>query len=136
MAKRVGLPPKAGASIMDEQKIQEIINKGGSTTKKVDELPPAPEAPDQTPLVSAALATTPSEPAAKKKAGSEEHPNTIKQTTVALTVGELARIRILRELRPKPRTQRKPAISLTEWVLEAVLEKLEREEKSLLPKNK
>lgn len=131
MAKRVGLPPKAGsASILDEKRIQEIINKGGSTTKQAEEVAPEPEQPAAQALAPMAPVQTP----ARKKAEVEEHPDTIKQTTVALTVGELARIRTLRELRPKPRTQRKPAISLTEWVLEAVLEKLEREEKSMLNK--
>lgn len=129
MAKRVGLPPKAGAaSVLDEKRIMEIINKGGSTTKQVEDAAAEPEQP-VTPAP--APAPTPVQASSRKKAEVEEHPDTIKQTTVALTVGELARIRTLRELRPKPRTQRKPAISLTEWVLEAVLEKLEREEKSL-----
>jgi hypothetical protein len=102
---KINLPPKrnqvdgqVSPEVVDEKKIQEIINKGGSTTKQA-----APE-----PL---------------------EDEDKLKQTTVSLTGKELNRILAVREKRGKSRTGRKLKVSLHDWIVEAVLEKLEKEEK-------
>ena len=55
----------------------------------------------------------------------------VKQINVKLLVPEVERINELRERRPRPRSGRKPGISLHDWIVEAVQEKIERDNAKL-----
>ncbi|WP_128546666.1 hypothetical protein [Larkinella soli] len=52
-----------------------------------------------------------------------------KAVNVKLTAGELATIRQLREQRPRSGRTRKITISVHDWIVEAVQEKIEREKR-------
>jgi predicted metal-dependent hydrolase len=84
---------------IDEKRISEVINKGGSTTKTIEQHPSDPEA-DQ-----------------------------LKNFNIKILQSELTTINELREKRPKIRGQKRLGISLHDWLIEAVKEKIERETK-------
>ncbi len=94
-------PPKKSGSPdnknekANEKKIQEIINKGGSTTNSV----------------------------------SPESNNELRSISIKLYDDELKSIKRLREQRPRQRGQKRLGISLHDWVVEAVKEKILRETK-------
>lgn len=50
-----------------------------------------------------------------------------KNFNIRILENELERINQLRELRPKGRGQKRPGISLHDWIIEAIQEKLEKE---------
>ena len=57
----------------------------------------------------------------------QENTNSFKNFNIKLMEIELSQINGLRQQRPKPRGQKRPGISLQEWLLEAIHEKIERE---------
>ena len=79
----------------NEKKIQEVINKGGSTTRS----------------------------------DSPESNNELRSISIKLYDNELQTIQKLREQRPRQRGQKRLGISLHDWVVEAVQEKILRETK-------
>lgn len=92
----ITLPPQkksisATALVADEKKISAVINKGGSTTKTVNE-----------PV------------------------DTFKNFNIKLLISELSVINELRDRMPKPRGKR-IAISLHDWIISAIKEKIERD---------
>lgn len=99
----MGMPPKKQIpaapemAVPDEEKVRGFISKGGSPAAE----PLAMPEPDAMPAV--------------------------KQINVKLLVPEVERINELRERRPRPRSGRKPGISLHDWIVEAVQEKIERD---------
>lgn len=88
------VPDKAAAK-QQEQKIDEIISRGGSSVKKVE----------------------------------TQEPERIKNFNIKITAGQLAVIDQLRAQRPRKPTSPKLAISLQDWILEAIQEKVKREKK-------
>lgn len=85
---------------VSEKDILDIINKGGTPTLK-----PKTE-----------------------KSKSKNAEKGVKGITLLLTFDEMSSIDNLRNLRPKARGKKK-AISLHDWIVEAVQEKIERESK-------
>lgn len=78
-----------------EQRIDEIINRGSTTVGKAE--PPEPE-----------------------------H---IKNFNIKIMSGQLATVDQLRAQRPRKPTSPKLAISLQDWIIEAIEEKIQREKK-------
>ena len=106
----MGMPPKKQIpaapemAVPDEEKVRGFISKGGSPAAEPLAMPePEPDAM----------------PAAKQPA--------VKQINVKLLAPEVERINELRERRPRPRSGRKLGISLHDWIVEAVQEKIERD---------
>lgn len=54
----------------------------------------------------------------------------IKQINIKLLSKEVEAIKILREMRPKGRGAKRLAISLHDWIIEAIKEKLKRDNKT------
>lgn len=106
------LPPKKEqgneAPKDTDTKLQEFIVKGG---KVKDEVTPS-SAPANTPMLA------PLEPEA------------FKNFNIKIVESQMAAINALREKRPKPVGQKSPGISLHNWLLEAITEKLDRDGKS------
>ena len=99
----MGMPPKKQMpaapemAVPDEEKVRGFISKGGS-------------------------------PAAEPLAMPEpDAPPAIKQINVKLLAVEVESINELRNRRPKPRSGRKLGISLHDWIVEAVQEKIARD---------
>lgn len=63
------------------------------------------------------------------KESTTDNPDAIKFLNMKLTAGVLERIRVLREKRPRKIGSPKLGVSAHDWILEAIVEKLEREEK-------
>ena len=78
-----------------EQKIDEIINRGSTTVGKAE-----PQEPEQ-----------------------------IKNFNIKIMSGQLATVDQLRAQRPRKPTSPKLAISLQDWIIEAIEEKIQREKK-------
>lgn len=62
---------------------------------------------------------------------SEKELLTVKNFNVRIMSDRLNEVNSLRDLRPKKPLSPKPGISLQDWVLEAIEEKIKREQKSL-----
>lgn len=92
--KDTGTDSSQQGDIASEKKINDIINKGGSTTKK-----------------------------------EELEEDTFKNFNIKILKSELESINTLRQKRPKTRSQKRPGISTHDWIIEAVKEKIERENK-------
>lgn len=106
----VTLPPKkAEKKPATEAEIDAIINKGGKTTQE------------------AKAAAAPSD---------DEDDDTIKHMGMKLTKGLLREIDRLRALRPRKIGSPKLGISTHDWILEAILEKRDREQGEAAKKEK
>ena len=97
---KLSLPPQRSKPAT-EADIEAIINKGGAVAVKV----PASE-PVQ-----------------------EIDPDTIRHVNTRLTEGIIRQIDALRSRRPRKMGSPKMGVSLRDWIVEAVLEKLERDSK-------
>lgn len=86
-----------------EANIEAIINKGGAVAVKV----PAP--------------------------AQEIDPDTIRHVNTRLTEGIIRQIDALRASRPRKMGSPKMGVSLRDWIVEAVVEKLERDGKPVRP---
>lgn len=131
-------PPKKK---MSEEEIDAIINKGGKAASERDSktsdvtAEPAASKPSvaETPIVgevpnvaesSAVGETTKSEPSAQDTLSD---PASTKSIKLIMTAEEMEVIKKLRDKRPARSRSRKISISVHDWVIEAVQEKIERE---------
>lgn len=96
-------PKRAEKKPATDAEIDAIINKGGKTTQEAKE-------------------------ASISAVGEDD--NTIKHMGVKLTKGLLLEIESLRALRPRKIGSPKLGISIHDWILEAILEKIDREKKA------
>ncbi|GHB87319.1 hypothetical protein [Persicitalea jodogahamensis] len=69
--------------------------------------------------------------AVASRLSSEKDQPTVKNFNVRIMSDRLNVVNSLRDLRPKKPLSPKPGISLQDWVLEAIEEKIKREQKSL-----
>lgn len=99
----VSAPPKKKTAetpaIVSEEDIVKVINKGGSPVQ------------------------------ADKKGRTRDKSKPIRAIAVSLTSEEIEDIVMLRNKRPSPSRTKKIPISLHDWILEAIQEKIEREKK-------
>jgi hypothetical protein len=99
----VSAPPKKKETevipVVSEEEISKVINKGGSPVK------------------------------VEKKARTRDKTKPIRAIAVSLTSEEIDLIIELRNHRPTTSRTKKITISLHDWILEAVSEKIEREKK-------
>lgn len=86
-------PKQHQATLVQEKKIEEIINRGGSPVGKTD---------------------------------LQEQ---IKNFNIKIMSGQLAAVDELRAQRPRKPTSPKMAVSLQDWIIEAIEEKIQREKK-------
>jgi len=99
----VSAPPKKKVPetphVVSEEEITKVINKGGSPVNKLG------------------------------KTRTRDKTKPIRAIAVSLTSEEIDSIISLRNQRPSPSRTKKIPISLHDWILEAVQEKIEREKK-------
>ncbi|OZI07366.1 hypothetical protein BWI93_15205 [Siphonobacter sp. BAB-5385] len=107
---------KASSDSVPEDKILEVINRGGSTTRPVEKEPEE----------------KPARKEAKSKPAKAEPvlvPEVLKRFSIELTESETHMIKELRNHRPQRGRARKISISVTDWIIEAVQEKIDREKR-------
>ncbi|WP_420151946.1 hypothetical protein, partial [Siphonobacter sp.] len=105
---------KASSDSVPEDKILEVINRGGSTTRPVEK----------------ELEEKPARKEAKSKpAKAEPVPEVLKRFSIELTESETHMIKELRNHRPQRGRARKISISVTDWIIEAVQENIDREKR-------
>ncbi|MDQ1089992.1 MULTISPECIES: hypothetical protein [unclassified Siphonobacter] len=110
---------KAPVEVVNEDEIMQVINRGGSTTRSS----PEPPQPEELPKV------TKTRKSAEKKVVAEVVPEVLKRFSIELTESETDMIKQLRTHRPQRGRARKITISVTDWIVEAVQEKIEREKR-------
>ncbi len=110
---------KTQPEVVNEDEILQVINRGGSTTRPVTES-------DQTEEPVRAVKT---KKTTEKKVLPEPEPEVLKRFSIELTESETQMIKQLRTHRPPRGRARKITISVTDWIVEAVQEKIDREKR-------
>jgi len=112
---------KAPVEVVDEDEILQVINRGGSTTRQSSETSVTESASEtKVPKVKKTV---------EKKPLPEPVVEVLKRFSIELTESETDMIKQLRTHRPQRGRARKITISVTDWIVEAVQEKIEREKR-------
>ncbi len=112
---------KAPVEVVDEDEILQVINRGGSTTR---------QSPETSVTESASETKIPKvKKTVEKKPLPEPVVEVLKRFSIELTESETDMIKQLRTHRPQRGRARKITISVTDWIVEAVQEKIEREKR-------